>query len=213
MIDTKICTDNVTSRTCFTIRESSVGNSWSQTGHKLLITEAEWGLLHEHILDSILKNAHNQKFQKQWQSKNWQGTLVPVPEETGSNAVCTDTEWLAPGNTYPSQSFHSNRINKIDLCKVKNDSVNIFLGHKSLHLFRKCCFDDYWGIFYFLIFFFRLLNIFSIYFCILCQKWDHKFFLFCFKINFIYFVCMSDVSVCMSGHHIHVVPVGARGRH
>lgn len=39
------------------------------------------------ILYSILKNVHNQKLQKQQQqSKNWHGTLVPVPEGTGANA-------------------------------------------------------------------------------------------------------------------------------
>ena len=95
----------MTSRTCVTIRRSSVGNSGSQAGHKVLIVEAEGGLLHGDHYIALSR-------------KNRQGPVVPVPEVADGVQGIADTEGLVPGGTYPGQSFHSNRIHKIDLRKV-----------------------------------------------------------------------------------------------
>lgn len=85
-----------------------------------------------------------------------------------------DIKWLVKDDAHHGQSFHTNRINKIDLCKIQNDGVDVIAwGHKSLQFLRKFALDDYWGIFYFILPFLRLGAVFSIYFCILCQKQNH----------------------------------------
>lgn len=132
------------------------------------------------LLLKIFEIFHNQKLKTNTKFffKSCKGTLGQLSDFTDGKTGHRHIKLLVHDDAYPCQSFHTNRINKIDLCKIQNDSVDVIpWGHKSLQFFRKCALDDHWRKFYFIILFFRLCSIFSIYFCILCQKLSHTRFL------------------------------------
>lgn len=157
----------------------SVGDKRNKIGHELIIVEAEWWLQGVHYTLSLLLYIFVLLTTKSWKTKAtatkfWElETLVQFSDLTDGDSGHRDIilKRLLEDDAYPCQSFYTNRINKIDLRKIQNDGVDVIpWGHKSLQFLRKCALDDYWGVFYFILVFFRLGAIFSIYFSILRQN-------------------------------------------
>lgn len=121
---------------------------------------------------SIIKSWKKKTQQKMF--KNQKGTLSSTVWFLLMAKLGTEITWLVHDDAYPWQSFYTNRIDKIDLRKIQNDSVDIVQWrHKSLQFFRNCGLNDYWGKFYFILLFFSLCSIFCVYFSILYQKLNH----------------------------------------